>query len=200
MFLDIILLLLFAVTVLIYTLRGFVASVWGVVRSVGSFFLSFLFGKQAGLFLFEKTLSGKISHEKIVRLLSTVSGYIVVFLAAFILLTVIGFIVKKGAKTPVFADANRFLGALLGIISGIIYVWVSCWILSFIVEKNLAGDATTDIQDLVRNSRLFSFFCNISPFQYLGLAEYVDGIKAKAAESVGLLSKIKNLFQKLKNN
>lgn len=61
MFVDLILIAFFVVIVLIYMKKGFIKSVWGVVRAVASVAAAWLFGKQVGEWFYNQFIHNAIS-------------------------------------------------------------------------------------------------------------------------------------------
>jgi membrane protein required for colicin V production len=175
--LDAVLICLFALTVLIYALRGIIDSIWGALSAAAAFALSYLFGGAAGDLIHSAGLFGSEEQEKTARLLSSILGYVAVFLAAVLVLSIIGLLLKKLAGQSVVKTVNRILGGLLGAVAGFAYVWLACLVLGFLVEKGLAGDATGTLKTLCENSFVFRFVLGISPLDYISLGDAVDRIR-----------------------
>lgn len=177
--LDITLAVLFLATVLIYMLRGLVDSIWGALSALVSFILAYIFGKDAGKILFNWGFidSDGLLNDKTQRLLANILGYVAVFVISIIIMSIAGFLIKYWCNSKSLKAVNHALGALLGIVAGVIYVWIICIAISFLVEKQLAGDATETIRKIAEESFVFKFFCKISPLEYININETLEKIK-----------------------
>lgn len=99
--------------------------------------------------------------------LSTVLGFVAVFVVAMIALYIVGKVVDLLAKLPVIKTLNAFLGAVFGAASGLIYVWVICLAFSLVIEYRVAGQTIDSLIGIIKDSYLFNVFCNISPFDFI---------------------------------
>lgn len=160
----------FVLVVLVYTLRGILASVWGAARAVIAFAASYALGPWLGDIVNRFFLYDKMNKPALSALLSKILGYLIIFLVVFILLCILGWIIRgKIKKVPVINTVNKVLGFCLGLVAAFIYVWVICWGVSFIVEKNLAGQAADAVKLIAEKSFLLKFFCNLSPLDYINI-------------------------------
>lgn len=237
---DIILVSIFVLTVVVCASRGFVKSIWWLLRAVLSLGAAFLFGHNFGSwlmdrFLLEKftdaarsSLSGIVKESNgsydiselfesmpesfrsllerfgadaselgstygasanasagdinsmaadiatpIARVVSEALGYVAVFFAAFLIITIVGWVIRLIAELPVLRSVNHLLGGIFGVICGFIYLWVICLAISAFVESGIAENESRALRELAEKSYLFRFFCGFSPFDYINISKIV---------------------------
>ena len=165
--LDIVLILLFIVAALIGYLRGFARSVWKLVTLGVSAFLAYQFGGSLGKELFLKLWEKVREEQQVSELLAGICGYLLVFIGSVLVLSVVGFFIKKLARSRVLSGIDSFFGLLVGVVCGLILVWVSCVFVSFLIELNLSGEKMAALEQIAEESVIFRFFCDFSPFDYI---------------------------------
>jgi len=190
---DLILLAILALNIIFYGLRGFFKSLWRLLSSLLSLFLAACFGGIAGDALIKPALEKEITDTKILDLTSDILGYLAVFVVSALVLFILGFFIDRIKDALDMKKLDAALGALFGFFIGLVMVFVTCLIVSVLVELNLSGfigEKIKALKDLAENSYIFRFFCQIAPFDYVHITKLVgEGIdKAKelitAAESV----------------
>ena len=107
---------------------------------------------------------------------SNALGYVAVFFGAFLIITIVGWVIGLIAELPVLRGVNRLLGGLFGVICGFIYVWVICLAMSAFVESGIAGNDSFALKELADKSYLFRFFCGFSPFDYINITKIVGAL------------------------
>ena len=68
-------------------------------------------------------------------------------------------------------DIDRALGAALGAVAGVVYVWIICLVVGAIVERNLLGDSTPALEQFASNSFILKFVCSHSSFDFINLGK-----------------------------
>lgn len=165
--LDIVLIILFVVVALIGYLRGFARSVWNVITLALSAFLAYRFGGTVGKELFLKLWQKLREEQQISALLAGICGYILIFLGTVLVMAILGFFLKKLARSKVLSGIDSFFGLLVGLVCGFILVWFTCVVISFLIELNLSSVKMDALVQIAEESVIFRFFCDFSPFEYI---------------------------------
>lgn len=233
---DIILISVFVLTVAVCASRGFIKSVWWLLRAVLSLGSAFLFGEQLGGWIMDrfmldkftsivedaiKAIAGEqngvfdlselfssmpesfqsllsrfgadamslggtyagvehasagdvnamaadIAHP-VASVVSVALGYVIAFFVSFVLITVIGWVVKLVAELPGIKGMNHLLGGIFGVLCGFVYLWVICLAISAFVESGIAENESRALMELAEHSHLFRFFCGFSPLDYVNI-------------------------------
>ena len=150
---DGLILFLYAAIVIFYTYRGFVATLVGFLRFFIATGLAILFSPSIGTEL-QPTIENRLSIEADGPFFSSLlqevvsSGYlakalafILVFMAASILIKLVELMVNAISKLPVINFINRTLGALLGILIG--FFWVQLIAFSVVTLATYLKDTVT---------------------------------------------------------
>ena len=115
-------------------------------------------------------LSANIA-KPLVNTISAVAGFVIVFTVSMIVLSIVGFFICKIVDLPVIKDIDRALGAALGAVAGVVYVWIICLVVGAIVERNLLGDSTPALEQFASNSFILKFVCSHSSFDFINLGK-----------------------------
>jgi hypothetical protein len=107
---------------------------------------------------------------------STILGILLIFVVSMIVLTVLGKVidllaklVDLLAKLPIVKTFNSVFGAVLGAISGFVYVWIICLVFGVFIEYRIAENTLDGLLLIVKDSYLFNFFCNFSPIDFINI-------------------------------
>ncbi|MBE6600093.1 MAG: CvpA family protein [Ruminococcaceae bacterium] len=147
---DIILAVLAAFIIISYTVRGFVKSVLGAAKLFASAILSFVLTPMIFVGLDNTSLA---------------VAYLLVFAAAYIVFSIVIFLVDKIFKLPLLNIVNRLLGLGLGIISAYITLTFVCSVFSLIISfsgGSLFGMTAAQIYDSTYIYRFFHDFSLLS--------------------------------------
>lgn len=71
--------------------------------------------------------------------------FVVLFLAIFILLRVLVFWLDLIAKLPILSGLNQIVGAVLGGLEGLVFVWIGCMILTLASGTGLGGQIMSQV-------------------------------------------------------
>ncbi|MCQ2426881.1 MAG: CvpA family protein [Clostridia bacterium] len=111
-------------------------------------------------------LSEKIAGP-ISSTIASVIGFVSAFFVALIVFSIAGALICKLFSLPILRQVDGLLGALLGIIAGIVGMWIFCLIIGVIVEGKLFGEPNAMLQSIADHSVFLRFFCKISPFDFI---------------------------------
>ena len=137
------------------------------VDSLASTFRSISEGTEETVMEMAQTIS-----EKVVHALSVAIAFVLVFVAAIILLSLISALINTVAKLPVLKQLNTFLGFLCGVVIAIAFVYVFSTVGVFLLEKLYAIFPDTIPANIKEQSFILQHFSDIEP-----LIEFVEGLK-----------------------
>ncbi len=151
---DVILLIIFIVTVIVSTVRGFVSTVFDLLRLAASVVITFFASPVVcGYF----------------PLVSPILIYTLVFLAAYILIILAAALLNRIFRLPGLRTVNRFLGFLLGIGSAyIILSFVSAFI-GTLPEVIGAENTLYTSSQLESGTVIYRFFADHGILSLLGI-------------------------------
>jgi|GEM_PF-497017 len=92
----------------------------------------------------------------IARMIVSGLSFILVFLAAFVILKIIGFALDLASRLPVLGALNRIGGLIFGLINGVFILWLICSAATLLGGTELAGY----IYSGINGSRMLSFIYN----------------------------------------
>lgn len=150
---DILLCLLGIFTVIKYTARGFVRSVFGALKFSLSIAVAYIFTPI--IFAFQ-------------GLTETIVAYLLVFAASYVILSVIAMIIDKIFKLPILKTANKLLGFLLGIVCAYMILSVIVSLLSLLIaisSEQLFGQTA---KEFCESTYVYRFFINSGLFPNAG--------------------------------
>ena len=151
---DVILLIIFAVVVSVSTVRGFVRTVFDVLLLSSSVAVTF-FASPAVCRSFP--------------LVSPVLIYALVFVAAYVILLLIGALINKIFSLPGLKTVNRFLGFLLGIGSAYIIMRFAAAVICLFPEIVGAENALYTASQLRNGTVVYRFFSDYGILSVLGM-------------------------------
>jgi membrane protein required for colicin V production len=127
--LDIVLLVLLAVTVVIGLIKGFLRQIVGIAAVVAGLVLAGVYYRGAA-----GALKTFIRNELVANFL----GFVLIFLAVLVLGSLVGYLLTKAMKGPL-AFVNRLFGGVLGLVKGILICGVFVFaLLAFkVAERDL---------------------------------------------------------------
>jgi|GEM_PF-595996 len=127
--LDLIILALICLSALLGFMRGFVGWALAIVGVLAAIVLAFLFYNTAGEFF--------IRHRVVAdKSVATIGGFILVFLGSYVVLVIIGWVVKLIVKALSLRWLDMIAGGLAGVISGILLSAVLVWALGFVMPTD----------------------------------------------------------------
>ena len=151
---DVILLIIFAVVVIVSTVRGFVSTVFDLLLLSASVAVTF-FASPAVCRSFP--------------LVSPVLIYALVFVAAYVILLLIGALINKIFSLPGLKTVNRFLGFLLGIGSAYIIMSFAAAVSCLFPEIVGAENALYTASQLRNGTVVYRFFSDYGILSLLGM-------------------------------
>lgn len=160
--LDLLLVLILALFAIHGLRRGFVKTVLSSVRLLIAVLLTYLFAPYVTDFVHEHFLNG--SNSRLAELASdamaVVVGYALTFLVAYLLLTLVIWLIGKVASLPVLKQCDKLLGLLLGLLSGVV---VACLVATLLWALTYAsGDL-----DIYEKTTLMKFFKELNIFKFV---------------------------------
>jgi len=152
MILDIIILVVLIVSAVIAFFRGFIKEVLTIVGLGGAAFGAFLFGGMAVPFFEGFILNPNDEDYKFFDvvpddIVALLAAYAAVFLVIFLILTVIGHYLSKGAAAIGLGPVDRSLGVIFGLLRGVVLVAVLYLPFSLIMTQD-------EMPDFVQESKL----------------------------------------------
>ena len=111
--LDISIIVLILISVLVGLLRGFTKELMSIAAWVISIYLAFNFYSYAAVYL-----SQYINNE----LFSNIAGGALIFVVSLFLLSLVGYLVSKAVAATGIKGTDRVLGAVLGVVRGVLIV------------------------------------------------------------------------------
>lgn len=151
---DVILLIIFAAVVIVSTVRGFVSTVFDLLLLSASVAVTF-FASPAVCRSFP--------------LVSPVLIYALVFVAAYVILLLIGALINKIFSLPGLKTVNRFLGFLLGIGSAYIIMSIAAAVICVFPDIVGAENALYTASQLNNSTVVYRFFSDYGILSLLGM-------------------------------
>ncbi len=112
--------------------------------------------------------------EPITEYISQAFGCVGVFLVVSIVLRLLKGILCPLVKFPLIKQADGLIGALLGVVAAVVYVWVICIAISALVEYQFLGEYGDMVVSLAETSAIFRFFCTISPMDLVNIVSVFE--------------------------
>ena len=123
LFLDLSVLALLALFAVMGAKRGLIGEVFRFAAMLGGFLISFMYYRDL-----QGIMEGFSSNQSLVG----AAAFIIIFLAAFMVITGIGALLQKLVKIAAFGWADRILGLLLGALKAGVIAWAACLSISSI--------------------------------------------------------------------
>ena len=100
----------------------------------------------------------------ITTILSNLFGYLLIFIAAYLLFIIFAGIISKIFELPLLRQINQFLGFLLGIAFGVLNTVIFCFLGAHVLHLLAAFTARFVAEDLIAGSQLFQVIASIHFF------------------------------------
>lgn len=147
--LDIIVLIIFSLSILICAIKGLLK----ILSGVGSFAVAFIVSK-----LFGNTLGERFLGEALGSF-AGILGTLVLFVALLLLTRIIFFLLAKLITKVLHAKGlDKFLGALVGAVGGVAGIYVLSLALGLVMAVLELVGANTAIPSLVESSMILKYF------------------------------------------
>jgi uncharacterized membrane protein required for colicin V production len=101
--------------------------------------------------------------QPITTVISKLFGYLLVFLASYLLFALLAMLLTKIFELPLLKQINRFLGFLLGLAFGVLNTFIFCFFSTYLLPFIAAITATFVAEDLIAGTVLFQA---ISQFKF----------------------------------
>lgn len=151
---DVILLIIFIATVVVSTVRGFVGTVFDLLRLAASIAITFFASPVVCRYF---------------PLVSQALIYPVVFLAAYLLMILIGALLNKVFGLPGLRVVNRFLGFVLGIGSAYIILSFTVAFIGALPDVLGADKTLYTVSQLENGTVIYGFFSDHGILSVLGM-------------------------------
>lgn len=119
------------------------------------------------------SMAEKIS-QPISDTISKAAGYVAVFVGVWLIMFIIGQIVFLLSEIPGIDNVNEFLGGVLGVFVGFIYVWIICLLLSIFVENSVVTSSGEALRTITDSSYVFRILCDISPLDFINIKSVLN--------------------------
>ena len=98
-------------------------------------------------------------------------GFVLIFAACMLVLTLVCFIIDKIFKLPVLNTLNKLLGLVLGIVIAIISAFIFTASVNFVLPFAQSADISggKDAEDIVADTLIFKHFYELNPFSTMNL-------------------------------
>lgn len=93
--------------------------------------------------------------------ISKLVGYVLVFIAAYLILLLVSFILEGVAELPVIRVFNHLLGLLLGFVCAIIFAFIFIFVARAVLYYVIAAGDPNQAADIVESTVLFKYFCRV---------------------------------------
>ena len=167
---DIVLILVLFLFTLWGIKRGFISSLLGVASTIVSFLLTTLLYKPVARILFVSPVgdfaqSLIATESELPEAVSLAGAKIIVDVIAFLLVIILVKIVlsvftkigKLASKIPVVKQADKLLGGILGLVSGVVFSYIVICIIVALGENDIMYEAAESIQNSSVASAFASF-------------------------------------------
>ena len=102
--------------------------------------------------------------------ISKALGIILLFIVSILALALIGLVVKIITKIPVIKTIDGILGFVLGLLKGVVLLFMLCVVAAIFVESEfMSGAPEMFFKSLTENSYIFRFFCAFSPIDFINV-------------------------------
>lgn len=109
---------------------------------------------------FSSTVASTFSHK-----VSYVLSFIVLFLVALVAVRIAGWLLGVFFELPVFSAANHLLGGCIGLVNGVLMVFVFCVAVT-LLSPFLGSAGGLNIRDVVEDTYLFKYLYDINPISF----------------------------------
>lgn len=106
------------------------------------------------------TISSAFSHR-----VSYILAFIVLFLLALVAVRIAGWLLGVFFEIPVFSAANHLLGGCVGLVNGVLMVFVFCVAVS-LFSPFLGSAGGLNIKELLEKTFIFKHLYNINPIKF----------------------------------
>jgi uncharacterized membrane protein required for colicin V production len=104
------------------------------------------------------------------RTLSNAVAIISVFLVSILAFALVGLVLKLVVKMPIIHSLDSVLGCLFGVGEGLVIVWILCLLVGLFVEHSFMSNSSNEVlYSLTEGSRIFNFFCELSPIDFINI-------------------------------
>ncbi len=156
--LDIIVVAVIAIYAISCTKKGFVNCLFGFVSTIASFALAFLFSNT----LLEGTNGLFGLAEKVGVYFASGLSWLLIFFAVKLMIRIVKkFITAIVEKIPVVGSLNHLLGLAVGLLEGLLIVWIVLAVLGFVATYS--AEATKIITEGIEKSFLAKIFYENNP-------------------------------------
>ena len=105
--------------------------------------------------------------DPIVSSISSALAYAVVFLLTIVVVLILAMVLNLVCKLPLLSQANRILGLIAGIISGLLYAWVAAIVISTAWPYLGVLNPTLFPGNALEHSFVFGLLYKLNPLRYL---------------------------------
>lgn len=109
---------------------------------------------------FASSVAATFSHK-----VSYVLAFVLLFVVALVAVRVAGWLLGVFFELPVFSTANHLLGGCVGLVNGVLLVFVFCVAVT-LLSPFLGSAGGLNITDVVEDTFLFKFLYNINPIGF----------------------------------
>ncbi len=101
------------------------------------------------------------------RAVSCVLAFLIVYIVAFVLVKLLSRLIDPIFRLPLLHTANALLGALLGFLVAIVFLWVAALLIEHVVPYAFGSDSVFYNNFSADNTLLYRFFADLNPLQSL---------------------------------
>ena len=105
------------------------------------------------------------------RFIANALGCIAVFIAAWLVLLIVKWIIEQAIKLPGLKQASSILGFLLGVVKAFAWSWVICMAVGALIEYSLLGEYNAFLTEIAENSYTYNFFRDFSLVDLLSITK-----------------------------
>ncbi|MDR2608491.1 MAG: CvpA family protein [Treponema sp.] len=122
-------------------LKGFISEFTGMASVILGILAAFFLYKNGGIYLRQRFMSN-------IRIIPEILAFLAIFLIVFVLIRIVGFLLRDISERINFHSVDHFLGVILGIVQGLTVIVLLLLVLtrqplfdsSPILEKSIFGD------------------------------------------------------------
>ena len=157
-FLDVIVLVVIAIYAISCTKKGFVNCLFGFVSTIASFALAFLFSNT----LLEGTngLFG-LAESVGIYVASALSWFLIFIVVKLVIRIIKKFVTAIVEKIPIVGALNHWLGLAVGLIEGVLIVWIVLAVVGFVATYS--ADVAQIVSEAIEQSFLAKIFYENNP-------------------------------------
>lgn len=161
--LDVVLIAIAVITVIIYTIKGFVKAFLGTFKYLIALLIGYLAASPVGAWIsniyFKDVVNG--------RIYSIAIAFLAVFLLSVILLSVLIFFLDKlFDSTPGLRQINKGLGFLFGLICAFVNLIVVCSTITLVLNITSMNNPDFSFEALKEQTVIYKWISNIDVFSW----------------------------------